>query len=82
SPDELCRFESITDVRNALDNVIDYDRSLFSKALDEICNNIVGNTMFKLLLTKLPPGQKVKISDIGPEQTLTGKVPIDQKGSS
>jgi hypothetical protein len=34
------------DVRREIDRFIDYDRSLFSKALDEVCSNIVGNTMF------------------------------------
>ncbi|MDR1609749.1 MAG: hypothetical protein LBR78_02770 [Holosporales bacterium] len=58
------------------------DRERISKALDDICSNVVGNTMFGLLMTKLPPGLRLRIIDIGPEQTRTEKPPIGQKGSS
>jgi hypothetical protein len=55
-----------TNVREEIDNFIDYDRLLFSKVLDDIYNNVVGNTMFTLLMMKLPIGQKLKIINIGP----------------
>jgi hypothetical protein len=75
-------FESIkeTEVRSKLDTVIDYDKSVFSKVLDNICNNIVGNTMFKLLLTKLPTEQKIKITNISKMEAH--KTIIEQNGSS
>jgi hypothetical protein len=67
-------------IKERIDEVIDYDKSLFSMALDEICKNIVGNTMFRLLVSKKPPGRRLRIVDIGPEQT--GKLLSKQKGSS
>ncbi|MDR1234417.1 MAG: hypothetical protein LBJ92_04740 [Holosporales bacterium] len=59
---------NIPDIRDRIDEFIDYDKSLFSKALDDICNNIVGNTMFTLLMMNLPPDQKLRIINIGPEE--------------
>jgi hypothetical protein len=81
---ETLAFRAIPeiDVRGKVDEIIDYDKSLFSKALDDICNNFVGNTMFRLLITKLPPGQMLTITDIGPEQASTEDSPIYQDGSS
>jgi hypothetical protein len=69
-PEELPKFESVqeTDVRDKLDEFLEYDTALFSKALDDVCNNFVGNTMFRLMMIKLPVGQKVKIIDIGPSE--------------
>jgi hypothetical protein len=55
-PEEIPTYESIPDsaVRKKLDEFIDYDKNpRFSAALDEICENIVGRTMFKVLMTKL-----------------------------
>ncbi|MDR0744543.1 MAG: hypothetical protein LBE97_01140 [Holosporales bacterium] len=74
--------DKILDVRREINKFIDYDKTLFSKALDDICNNIVGNTMFRFLITKLPPGRRLRIIDIGPEQTRIGASLIGQDGSS
>jgi hypothetical protein len=63
-----------------LQGFTDDDKSLISKALDDICNNIVGNTMFMLLMTKKPPGQRLRIIDIGPEEAT--KPLVMQEGSS
>ncbi|MDR2723667.1 MAG: hypothetical protein LBB25_00465, partial [Holosporaceae bacterium] len=55
-PEEIPTYESIpdSDVREKLDDFIDYGKNpRFSKALDEICENVVGRTMFKVLLTKM-----------------------------
>ncbi|MDR1234398.1 MAG: hypothetical protein LBJ92_04645 [Holosporales bacterium] len=73
-------MSNIPDIRSKIDEFIDYDKSLFSKALDDICNNIVGNSMFTLLMMKLSPGKRLKIINIGPEEA--GKQPVDQTGSS
>jgi hypothetical protein len=80
--DELGRFEAIPDttVRGELDKFIDYDKSLFSEVLDDICDNIVGRTMFKILIIKLTPGQRIKIVNIG--HIEEGKLLIEQEGSS
>jgi hypothetical protein len=54
--EEIPIYETIPDaeVRKKLDEFIDYGKNpRFSKALDEICENIVGRTMFKVLMTKL-----------------------------
>jgi hypothetical protein len=67
-------------VNERLDEFIDYDRSLFSRVLDDICNNMVGNTMFTLLMMKLPSGQRLKIINIGPEEAR--ELLVKQKGSS
>jgi hypothetical protein len=72
----------VINVRREIDKFIDYDRSLFSRALDDICSNIVGNTMFTLLMTKLSPGRRLGIIDIGPAETRTVEALVDQKGSS
>jgi hypothetical protein len=41
-------------VRKKLKDFIDYEKNpRFSKALDEICENVVGKTMFKVLMTKM-----------------------------
>jgi hypothetical protein len=69
-----------TSVREQLEDFIDYDRSLFSKALDDVCSNIVGNTMFGLLMIKKPPGLRLKIVNIGPKEAW--KLPVKQTGSS
>jgi hypothetical protein len=69
------------DVRWRLDAFIDYKGSLFSRALDEICKNVVGNTMFRLLEAKKLPGTRFSIVDIGPEQARSKKPLIDQTGS-
>ncbi|MDR0630594.1 MAG: hypothetical protein LBF70_00980 [Holosporales bacterium] len=67
-------------VLTRLENFIDYgDNQHISEALDKTCDNFVGNTMFRVLLSKLPPGQKIKITNIGPSQT---RQLINQKGSS
>jgi hypothetical protein len=55
-PEEISTYEAIPDseVRKRLDEFIDYEKNpRFSAALDEICENIVGRTMFKVLITKL-----------------------------
>jgi hypothetical protein len=54
--DEVPIYAAIqdTEVRAKLDDFIDYGKNpRFSKALDEICANIVGRTMFRVLMTKL-----------------------------
>jgi hypothetical protein len=81
-PNELPKFESVLekDVRLKLDEFLEYDKALFSKALDDVCNNFVGNTMFRLLVIKMPAGQKVKVVNIGPN--LIGESLTKQKGSS
>jgi hypothetical protein len=68
------------DVREELDNFIDYDRSLFSRVLDDICNNVVGNTMFRLLMMKLSPWIRLRIIDIGPRENR--RPLVEQTGSS
>jgi hypothetical protein len=72
----------VDNVKERLDEFIDYDRSLFSRVLDDICSNVVGNMMFTLLMMNLPSGQRLKIINIGPEQTRTGNPLVDQEGSS
>jgi hypothetical protein len=55
-PEEILTYEAIPDseVRKKLDDFIDYgENPRFSKALDEICENLVGRTMFKVLMTKM-----------------------------
>jgi hypothetical protein len=55
-PEELPIYVAIadTDVRVKLDEFVDYDANpRFSAALDEICANIVGRAMFKILTTKM-----------------------------
>jgi hypothetical protein len=82
-PGEISKFESIPDedVRDRLDTFIDYeDNPRFSAALGEICINMVGRTMFKVLMTKLPPGSRLRIIDIGPVES--GTPLIDQNDSS
>jgi hypothetical protein len=72
---------SDADVMRKLDTFIDYgDNCRFSKALDEICTNVVGRTMFKLLICKLTPCRILKIIDVGPNET--GELLHDQTGSS
>jgi hypothetical protein len=63
------------DVRERIDEFIDYDKSLFSRALDDVCSNVVGRMMFTLLMTKKPPGQRLKITNIGHDliSSLTGQ---------
>jgi hypothetical protein len=51
--EEITRFDKGNNIREELDSIIDYDKVLFSKALDDICNNSIGNTMFRLLLVKV-----------------------------
>jgi hypothetical protein len=45
---EISKFESISDteVRSKLDGIIDYDKLLFSKPLDDTCNNHISRLMF------------------------------------
>jgi hypothetical protein len=53
---EISIYRAIADtaVRMKLDEFVDYGKNpRFSAALDEICANIVGRTMFKLLMTKM-----------------------------
>jgi hypothetical protein len=85
---EVSEFGSIpyTSVRSrlteiTLDGFTDDEEELVSKALDDICSNVVGNTMFRLLMAKKLPDE-LTITNIGPEQTLTGNSLLDQKGSS
>jgi hypothetical protein len=55
-PEEFSTYESIPDseVRTKLNGFIDYgENPRFSVALEEICENIVGRTMFRILMTKL-----------------------------
>jgi hypothetical protein len=83
NPEESIAFDAIQDeeVRQKLSNFIDCgDNTRISMALNEICTNLIGRTMFKLLMSRLSHGKKVKITDIGPRET--GKTPIEQKGSS
>jgi hypothetical protein len=56
NPAEFSVYDAISDaeVRGKLDAFIDYENNpRFSRALDEICANLVGRTMFKLLTTKM-----------------------------
>jgi hypothetical protein len=82
--DEIPKFEAIPDtaVRSELDKFIDYDKSLFSTALDDICENIVGRTMFKILIIKLTPCSRIRITDIGYEQSYDERPLSKQKGSA
>jgi hypothetical protein len=38
--------------------------------------------MFTLLMMKLPPGQRLRIINIGPEEASTGDPLVDQEGSA
>jgi glutaredoxin-related protein len=68
--DEISIYEAIadTDVRVKLYDFVGYDtdpqfsvvNTRFSAALDEICANIVGRTMFKVLMTKMTLGNILK----------------------
>jgi hypothetical protein len=69
-PEEIPIYSSIPDseVRKKLNEFVDHgDNPRFSKALDEICANLVGRTLFKILITKmisddtLKSREKVKI---------------------
>ncbi|MDR1907997.1 MAG: hypothetical protein LBQ43_04030 [Holosporales bacterium] len=84
SSNELQKFESIKGVRERLREFIDYDSALFTHALDEICRNTVGVTLFRLFLTKRAPGApKIKIENIGPaQQEEYGEPFAEQEGSS
>jgi hypothetical protein len=56
TPGEIRAYDVIQDedVREKLDAFIDYGgNSRISAALDEICDNVVGRTMFKVLIPKL-----------------------------
>jgi hypothetical protein len=62
-PWEIPAYESIPDseVRKKLDEFIDYSKNpQFSAALDEICENLVGQTMFKIFVTKMEVGGIIK----------------------
>jgi hypothetical protein len=55
-PEEISIYSGIPDgeIRKRLDDFVDCGGNLrFSKALDEICENLVGRTMFKLLMAKM-----------------------------
>jgi hypothetical protein len=84
SSNELQKFESIRGVRERLHEFIDYDTKLFTHALDDICRNIVGVTLFRLFLTKMAPGApKIKIENIGPAQQEKHRNQLaDQEGTS
>jgi hypothetical protein len=68
--DEIPIYEAIVDaeVREKLNDFVGYDtnprfstaNTRFSVALDEICANIVGRTMFKVLMTKMTSGNILK----------------------
>jgi hypothetical protein len=56
NPGKFSTYSAIPDakVREKLEEFVKYGKNpRFSVALDEICENIVGRTMFKLLITKL-----------------------------
>jgi hypothetical protein len=60
-PDETAAYLAIrnAEVRRKLDEVVDYGKNpRFSKALDEICENPVGKTMFKVLIIKMQAEKK------------------------
>jgi hypothetical protein len=62
-PEELPTYAAIADadVRVKLDEFVDYDANpRFSATLGEICENLVGRTMFKLLITKMIAGNTLK----------------------
>jgi hypothetical protein len=70
--DEVPIYSAISDAkaRKKLDDFIDCgENSRFSQALDEICENIVGKTMFRVLMAKTMAGNvlkskgKIKIKD-------------------
>jgi hypothetical protein len=80
---EIEAFNSISEVeiRERFCAFIDYNENhQFFVALCEICTNMVGRAMFKVLMCKLPPKQRIKIIDIGPKEAW--KPLIDQDGSS
>jgi hypothetical protein len=59
--EELVIYTAVSDaeVRKRLDDFVDCGgNSRFSAALDEICENIVGRTMFKVLIAKLQSRKK------------------------
>jgi hypothetical protein len=69
------------EVREKLNTFVDYEGNpRISTALGEICTNVVGRTMFKILMSTLPPGQKIRITNIGPMEALNPL--IKQNGSS
>jgi hypothetical protein len=62
NPGEFSIYSAIPDaeVREKLEDFIDYGKNpRFSTALDEICENIVGRTMFRVLITKLKNKKKI-----------------------
>ncbi|MDR1236081.1 MAG: hypothetical protein LBJ96_03665, partial [Holosporaceae bacterium] len=62
NPEELSIYSAIPDaeVREKLEEFVKYGKNpRFSAALDEICENIVGRTMFKVLITKLKNKKKI-----------------------
>jgi hypothetical protein len=65
------KYYSITDTRKEIDSYIKYD-NVFSSHLDEICNNIVGNTMVKLLLVHIKnnPESKFEIENSSVENSF------------
>jgi hypothetical protein len=91
---ELNIFNSINEeyLVSKLSYIIDYDPALFTDALNEICDNTVGNIMFRLLMTKmmtkhkkkglenLDKNNKIKITNIGSSQQ--GRLLTKQKGST
>jgi hypothetical protein len=86
SNDELLAFESIPvmNVRSKLTDIVldgftDDGKALISKVLDDICNNVVGNTMFMMLVAKKDPSE-LTITNIGPKEI--NKLPTKQEGSS
>jgi hypothetical protein len=86
SDDELSAFESVpyTDVRSRLANITlagftDDGKALLSKSLDDICNNVVGKTMFRLLIAKKDPSE-LTITNIASREY--GQPLVKQEGSS
>jgi hypothetical protein len=62
-PEEILIYSGIPDaeVREKLNKFVDYGSNpRFSRALDEICENLVGRTMFKLLITKMISNDTLK----------------------
>jgi hypothetical protein len=53
----LEQYENITDIRKEIDTFIKHE-PVFNTYLDEICSNVVGNTMMKMLVANMKKTKK------------------------
>jgi hypothetical protein len=84
SNEEFAAFNAVTDVRNRRNDMtlcefVGDELTLIHRSLDNICANVVGETMFRLLMAKKNP-KELKITNIGPQEAKEKLV--KQLGSS